>query len=235
MPFLIENYDQNHLEGLTARYNAEPAFEPHLAPLTPERFVELVARKSYFDPTGLFVAREGGEVMGWVHACRAPGSEPWHDGERKVARLHMLIYPRDRLDVGRALVTAATTWLRERDSGPLEAMHAESGYPFYRGLWLAGLAFALLPVAGAFAFGALAARIESTSVPWLLGAVFAIWFLPGIIPALLANSLLYRRVRRMVQRAEASTGSAAQVASLLARNRPTSITEIERASCRERV
>jgi hypothetical protein len=97
-------------------------------------------------------------------------------------------------------------------------------WAFYRKLWLAGLAFALLPVAGAFAFGALAARIDNASVPWLLGAIFAIWFLPGIIPALLANSLLYRRVRRMVQRAEASTGSAAQVASLLARRSPTSIT-----------
>jgi len=138
MPFTIETYSRTYLDGLTALYNAETAFEPYIAPLTPERFVELVARKSYFDPTGLFVAREHGEVLGWIHACLAPGSEPWHDGAQKVARIRMLIYPATRLDIGRALVTAATAWLRERDSGPLEAMHAESGYPFYRGLWLGG-------------------------------------------------------------------------------------------------
>jgi len=98
-----------------------------------------------------------------------------------------------------------------------------SVWAFYRKLWWAGLAFALLPVAGAFAFAELANRIDNASVPWLLGAVVAIWFVPGIIPALVANSLLYRRVRRMVQRAEASTTSASQVASLLASRSPTSL------------
>jgi hypothetical protein len=98
-----------------------------------------------------------------------------------------------------------------------------SVWAFYRKLWLAGLAFALLPVVGAFAFGALGAYIDNASVPWLVGAVVAIWLLPGIIPALIANSLLYRRVRRMVARAEASTGSAAQVVTLIARRSPTSL------------
>ena len=138
MSFLIETHDRIHLEGMTALYNAETAGEPHIAPLTPERFAELVECKSYFDPTGLLVARAGGEVLGWIHACLAPGSEAWHDPGRKVARIRMLIFPATRLDVGRALVSTATAWLRERESGPLEAMHAESGYPFYRGLWFGG-------------------------------------------------------------------------------------------------
>ena len=98
-----------------------------------------------------------------------------------------------------------------------------SVWAFYRKLWLAGLAFAMLPVAGAFVFAAIANHIDNASVPWLLGAVLVIWFLPGIIPALVANSLLYRRVRRIVQHAEASTGSASQVASLLAQRSPTSL------------
>jgi hypothetical protein len=96
-------------------------------------------------------------------------------------------------------------------------------WAFYRKLWLAGFAFALLPVAGAFAFGSLAARIDGAPMPWLAAATLAIWILPGIIPALIANSLLYRRIRRMVQRAEASTGNAAQVASLLANRDPVSL------------
>jgi len=96
-------------------------------------------------------------------------------------------------------------------------------WAFYRKLWLAGIVFALLPIAGALAFSALAARIDQASVPWLLGAILVIWLLPGVIPAMTANSLLYRRIRRTVASAEASTGSASQVASLLARREPTSL------------
>ncbi len=98
-----------------------------------------------------------------------------------------------------------------------------SVWAFYRKLWLAGLAFAMLPVAGAFAFAAIADRIDNATLPWLLGAILAIWFLPGVLPAIVANSLLYRRVRNLVARAEASAGSASQVASLLARRSPTSL------------
>ncbi len=98
-----------------------------------------------------------------------------------------------------------------------------SVWAFYRKLWVAGIAFALLPLAGAFAFVMLAQRIDNASVPWMLAAAVAIWLLPGVIPALLANSLLYRRVRRIVRSAEASTGSPSQVASLLAKHRPTSL------------
>jgi Protein of unknown function (DUF2628)/Pilin (bacterial filament) len=96
-------------------------------------------------------------------------------------------------------------------------------WAFYRKLWLEGLAFALLPVAGAFAFVVLAPSLDNTAVPWLACAALAIWLAPGIVPALLANTLLYRRVRRMVQRAESRTGNAAQVASLLAQRKPTSL------------
>ena len=75
MSFSIRNYDRTYLEGITALYNAETDFEPHIAPLTPERFIELVESKSYFDPEGLFVAMEKDKVVGWIHACVAPGSE----------------------------------------------------------------------------------------------------------------------------------------------------------------
>ncbi len=71
-----------------------------------------------------------------------------------------------------------------------------SVWAFYRKLWLAGFTFALLPVAGAFAFAAIADRIDNATLPWLLGAILAIWFLPGVLPAIVANSLVYRRVRQ---------------------------------------
>ncbi len=134
----IDTYDSNYLEGMTALYNAETAYEPHVAPLDPERFNALVAQKTAFDPAGLFVAREGGKVVGWIHACVAAGSEGHHDPQNRVPRIRMLIFPRTRLDVGKALVAAATDWLKPSGRSEIEALHAKVGYPFYRGLWFGG-------------------------------------------------------------------------------------------------
>lgn len=134
----LETYNRKYLEGMTALYNQETAFEAHIAPLTPERFIELVEGKSYFEPAGLFIALEGEQVVGWIHACVAAGSEGWHDPDKKVPRIRMLIYPRDRLTVGRELVTEATNWLKQSGQGQFLAMHAQMGYPFYRGLWVGG-------------------------------------------------------------------------------------------------
>jgi GNAT superfamily N-acetyltransferase len=137
-PIQIETYNHNHLPGMTALYNAETACEPHIAPLTPERFIKLVEEKSHFDPTGLFVAKEEGAIVGWVHACLAPGSEGRHDPLGKIARIRMLVFPRTRLDVSNALVTEATDWLTGAGHEQIEALHAKDGYPFYRGLWMGG-------------------------------------------------------------------------------------------------
>jgi GNAT superfamily N-acetyltransferase len=136
--FTIETYDRNYLPGMTALYNAETAYNGHIAPLDPERFIRLVEKKRAFDPNGLFVAVENGAVVGWVHACLAAGSEGGHDPEKRVPRIRMLIFPRDRLKVGGALVAEATAWLKQSGQREFEALHARYGYPFYRGLWAGG-------------------------------------------------------------------------------------------------
>ena len=138
MGFTIAAYDQTYLEGVIAVYNAETACEPHIAPLTSNRFLELVAAKSYFDPAGLLIAVARGEVVGWVHACAAAGTEPWHDQAKLVAAIRVLICPKDRLDIAHALVADATGWLRGKAGDELEAGSCRSGYPFYRGLWMGG-------------------------------------------------------------------------------------------------
>jgi Protein of unknown function (DUF2628)/Pilin (bacterial filament) len=151
------------------------------------------------------------------------------EGEARQTRVRPALAVLYRVAVGPSADYYAPRFLKYEKAGHgLPGWHwpsfwLGSAWAFYRKLWLEGLAFALLPVAGAFAFYALAPRIDNVPVPWLVGAALAIWFLPGIIPALLANSLLYRRVRRLVQKAEASTGSAAQVASTLARRNPVSL------------
>jgi len=135
----LETYSRGHLEGMMAVYNAVTEGERHIASLDPELFIELVEEKSYFDSEGLFVAFEAGGVVGWVHACVAAGTEPWNDAEKMVPRVGMLIFPRERLDVGKVLVEAATHWLEEQgDHKELLAMNPLAGYPFYRGLWMGG-------------------------------------------------------------------------------------------------
>jgi GNAT superfamily N-acetyltransferase len=136
--FQIDTYNQNYLSGMTALYNAETAFEAHIAPLSPERFVQLVEAKPYFDPAGLLVAVENGVVLGWIHACCAPGSEGRHDPLQRIPRIRMLVFPRTRLAVGNRLVAEATAWLGSQGHEAIEALHAKDGYPFYRGLWVGG-------------------------------------------------------------------------------------------------
>jgi GNAT superfamily N-acetyltransferase len=138
MKFSIENYDRKYLDAMTELYNAETAFEPYIAPLNSERFIDLVEKKSYFDPSGLFIAIESGKVTGWVHACVTSGSEAWHNPDNKVPHIRMLIYPKDSLKIGQALVSEANTWLKKSGQSKFLAIHAEVGYPFYRGLWLGG-------------------------------------------------------------------------------------------------
>ncbi len=139
MPELtLAPYSREHLEAMCDLYCRETAFEPHIAPLSPMRFIELVESKAYFDRAGLFVAREGGAVVGWVHACVAPTTEPWQQAGKLAARIRMLIYPRERLKVGMALVKTATEWLQAGGATEIEALHPALGYPFYRGLWLGG-------------------------------------------------------------------------------------------------
>ncbi|MCC6441857.1 MAG: GNAT family N-acetyltransferase [Armatimonadetes bacterium] len=134
----IESYRRDYLEEMTSLYNDETAYEPHIAPLNPKRFITMVEDKSYFDPEGLRVALDGGRVVGWIHACVAPPSEMYQDGNMTAARIRMLIFPRDRLQAGSALVAEATAWLKGSGKKEFEAIHAKAGYPFYRGIWLGG-------------------------------------------------------------------------------------------------
>jgi len=95
-------------------------------------------------------------------------------------------------------------------------------WAFYRRLWVPGLVFALLPIAGAFAFAAIEPRFEGANALWIACAVLAVWILPGIVPAICAHALLYLRIRRMVDRAERGAKCAADAVQRLAEHRPTS-------------
>jgi hypothetical protein len=95
-------------------------------------------------------------------------------------------------------------------------------WAFYRKMWLLGIVFALLPVAGALGFSMFQPLFEQADLLWIACAVLAVWILPGVFPALLADSLLYGHVRYLVFKAEKSARSATDAVAKLAGRSPTS-------------
>jgi len=88
-------------------------------------------------------------------------------------------------------------------------------WAFYRKLWSLGVFYALLTAAGTATFIALADNVDDWSLRWLVAAGVCIWLGPGIVAALVSTPLLYSRIRRVVQRAEAMSRDAATAASVL--------------------
>ena len=95
-------------------------------------------------------------------------------------------------------------------------------WAFYRKLWSEGVAFSLLPVAGAFAFAAVGGSLDGTGVVWWIALAFSVWLFPSLLSALAADALLWGRVRRDVARAETGTRSASKAVYALAQAVPTS-------------
>jgi pilin len=93
------------------------------------------------------------------------------------------------------------------------ALFAPAVWAFYRKLWIAGLVFALLPLAGAHAMALIAPWLEDFTWMWLACAMLLTIVLPSVSGAALANALLYRRVRRRIRSAEAHAVSPSQAAS----------------------
>ena len=95
-------------------------------------------------------------------------------------------------------------------------------WAFYRKLWTEGIAFSVLPLAGAFAFAALGASLDGTGPLWWIALAFSVWLFPSLLSALSADALLWGRVRRDVEQAETETPSASKAVAALARHVPTS-------------
>jgi hypothetical protein len=156
------------------------------------------------------------------HLPEAIVGEP---GERRVRPTLAVLY---RLAVGPAADYYAPRFLKFEQVGHSTpgwhwaAMLFPSVWAFYRKLWVSGVVYATMPLAGALTVRALGERIDDWNVPWLIGAAILIWLLPALCAATLADSLLYNRIRRLVRRTEARTVNAAHAAQLLSERNPTS-------------
>lgn len=138
MPLKIETYNPNYLPAMIDLFNEQAAVESHIVTLTPEIFNKLVTPKPYFDPKGLFIAIENGQVVGWCHACVAQATEVWMDHNRTHASIEMLVFRPKDLHVGLTLVAEAVNWLRPTGHDQIEAINCPRGYAFYRCLCIGG-------------------------------------------------------------------------------------------------
>jgi hypothetical protein len=178
-------------------------------------------------------APEAAQVAAPVAAGAAVGSDAFRlpedvVGDPAECRVEPRLAVLYRLAVGPAADYYTPRFLRYEQDG-----HAHPGFhwaalmlppvwAFYRKLWVAGVIYALMPVLGALAVHTLGERIDDWNIPWLVGAALLVWLLPSLAAATLANSLLWRRIRRLVQRAEAKSETPAQAAQLLSERSPTS-------------
>jgi hypothetical protein len=95
-------------------------------------------------------------------------------------------------------------------------------WAFYRKLWTEGVAFSVLPVAGAFGFAALGGALDGSGPGWWVALAVSVWLFPSLLSSLSADALLWGRVRRDVMQAESSTPSASKAVASLAGRAPTS-------------
>jgi hypothetical protein len=88
-------------------------------------------------------------------------------------------------------------------------------WAFYRKLWAYGVVCALLPLLGALAFTGFDPVPGDWHFTWWASAALFCWLLPAVVCATFANTVYYRRVRRLVRRAEMKARTAEVAAKRL--------------------
>ena len=93
-------------------------------------------------------------------------------------------------------------------------------WAFYHKLWTAGLVFAIWPLFAMAIFGVIDPYLGDSTVASLACALFLLWVAPGIVAALIGNTLLYRNTRDLVRHAESKTVRPEEAARLLGERSP---------------
>jgi hypothetical protein len=154
---------------------------------------------------------------------RMPWDADGAPGERVVPPALAVLY---RLAVGPAADYYVPRFLRFEEGGLAlsgwhwPAMLAPAVWAFYRKLWLAGIVYGLLTLLGAVGFMTVESDLSDSTLAWLACGMASVWLLPGILAAPLANSLLYRRVKRLVRGATRGRETS-KAARLLSACKPT--------------
>jgi len=104
--------------------------------ITPDAFEQTVFSRPHFDPHGLIVARDGPNLIGFVHAGFGPNDEQ-SDLNRDVGVIcAVLVHPScRRRGIGKELVQRAEEYLKAAGARTIIAGPAEPNTPFYVGLY----------------------------------------------------------------------------------------------------
>jgi ribosomal protein S18 acetylase RimI-like enzyme len=121
---------------IAALWNASPLGRGAASGLSVDAFETMNFAQPYFDPKGLILACENGEVIGFVHAgfgSNADESALSHDAGVICA---VLVHPNyRRRGIGRELVQLAEAYLRERGAKKIQAGPSAPLDPFFFGLY----------------------------------------------------------------------------------------------------
>ena len=135
MTWEIRTYEDSLIEELISVFNREMKDDKFVVPLTPEIFTDQISSKPIFTNEGCFLVMENGKTIGF--ALTSPGV----DGKRgiadpKVGVVDGLFFPRDRLEIGDALLARCMEHF-ERKGGvkTVYGFASYGGYPYWRGLY----------------------------------------------------------------------------------------------------
>ena len=131
----IVTYKESLIEELIAVFNRETENDEFVVPLTPEIFINQISSKSLFSPEGCFLAMESEKAIGF--ALTSPGV---HKGQGTAdpgdGVVDGLFFPRDRLEIGDALLDRCMKYFRRK--GGVKTIYGFAsfgGYPYWRGLY----------------------------------------------------------------------------------------------------
>lgn len=96
-------------------------------------------------------------------------------------------------------------------------------WAFYHKLWGAGLVFALWPVVAMEVFALVDPYLGDSTFASFACALLLLWVVPGVVAALIANTLLYHKARHLVRDAEAETVRPDEAARLLGERAPIAL------------
>jgi len=82
------------------------------------------------------------------------------------------------------------------------ALWAPAVWAIYRRLWLPAIGFAVWPFLALALYGAVEPDVGGSGAVSIAVAAFLVWLGPGLVAAAIANTLVYRRARRLVGTAE---------------------------------
>jgi len=134
----IEPYASAMSDDVARLYNTAVREVPHCYPVSREEFAAAMAaagagaEDARLDSEAAFVARDGGSIVGFIHAGVGHGSDGTAP-ERGVIRFFW--YERGHRPAGQALLDAAEEHLRRRGMREVEAFQCEYRYPFYHLHW----------------------------------------------------------------------------------------------------